>query len=321
MNLKHTKHLVCAIAIATSGAALSQTYPDRPVRLVVGYPPGGPVDFVARALQHSFGEALGQPIVIENKGGAGGNIAAEDVFRSKPDGYSLLLIYERHAIANIFYKNVRFNALESFDYLSLIGYSPLVVIASKTSGVDSMDKYVSLAQANPGKVNFATSGPGVAETLKGEVIQNALGTRVTYIPFQGSGAALNALVAGQVDVTLTSLSVALSMIRGDKVVPLAVGTQSPQQLIPQVPPISNFFKDVDLTAWVGLVGPKGMPAEVKTRISTALDRALNDPAVRKNLESSGFVVQALGPDQALAKAKGDHDATLSLMRTRNIKAE
>lgn len=321
MHFNKSKFLLAICVAFTAGTASAQTYPDRPIRLVVGYPPGGPVDFVARAIQFSMGEALGQPIVIENKSGAGGNIGADSVFRSKPDGYNLLLIYERHALTNIFYKNVKFNAIESFDYLSLIGYSPLVVLASKKSGLASLEQFEKQAKSNPGKFNFATTGPGVAETLKSEVLQQALGTSATYIPFNGTGGAMNAIVSGQVDLSTTSLASAISMIKADKVTPLVVGTQEPIKMLPNVPPLGKYAKNVELTAWVGLIGPKGMPLDTKLKIQSAVNHALADPSVRATLEGSGFVIQGQGPQQALARAKSDYDNALKLIKERNLKVE
>jgi len=309
---------VIALLLTLGGTGQALAYPDRPIRLVVGFPPGGPVDFVARTLQNPLSEALGQAVVIENKGGADATIAADEVARAQPDGHTLLLVYERHAIANIFYKTLKYDALDSFDYVSLIGYSPLVVLASRDSGIQTLDQFVQAAKAEPGKINWGTSGPGVGETLKSELLQQALGTSVTYVPFNGSAPSMSALAAGQIDLTIASLSSAAGILQSNRVRALAVGSDKRVPQLPGVPSIDEYAKGVELTAWIGLVGPKGMPAGAKSAIEAAVGKALADSAVRQVFAKNGFVSQGLGSAPFLEKARADKQGALDLIKARAL---
>ena len=229
---------LCFTALTTlvgAAPAVAEVYPSRPIRLLVPYPAGGPVDFVARTIQPRLREALGQPVIIDNKPGAGGNIAAAEVARAMPDGYTLSLVYETHATSNLFYKDLTFDAFQSFDYLSMLGYSPLVLMTSKASGLVDFPKLVAAAKAAPEKLNQST--PGAGTVLKAELIHQALGTKVTYVPYKGSAEALNAIVGGQIEIGMASLPVVIGFAGSDVFNAVAVMTTEPSSLLPNVPPI------------------------------------------------------------------------------------
>jgi tripartite-type tricarboxylate transporter receptor subunit TctC len=302
-----------AVAAFPRASRSSEGYPSRSIRLVVPYPPGGPVDFVARAIQPKLRDVLGQSVIIDNKPGAGGNIAAADVARTRPDGYTLLLIYETHVTANLFYPNLSFDAFEAFDYLSMLGYSPLILMTSKVSGLDDFPKMVAAAKAAPGRLNQSTTGPGAGNILKGELIHQALGTRVTYVPYRGSAEALNALIAGQIDLGMASLPVMVGLAGSGSFNSIAVVTAEPSRLLPRVPAVSQYVRDLESTAWIGLVGPRGLPDEIKAKVTAAIQTTMFAPEVRSVLDAGGFVVQATDAAQLLARSRSDYSQAARLL--------
>lgn len=309
-----------ALSVAAPGAH-ADAYPSKPIRLVVPYPPGGPVDFVARAVSTKLGAELGQTIVIDNKPGAGGNIGAADVARAEPDGYTFLVVYDSHAVANLFYKDLKFDAFNSFDYISLIGYSPLVLVTSKASGLDTLPKFISAAKANPGKFNQAITGYAGNSTLKVEQLKQATGIKTTTVPYGGAAAALSAIAGGQVDVLMASMPVVLSLVKGDKMNALAVGTKSRSPLLPEIPVLSDTVPGFEAGAWVGLVGPKGLPPAVEAKIGDAMRASLKDAQVKRILDEGGFVSLGTDSKQFVERARADYRDTQKMISDLNLKIE
>ena len=306
MSLKSL--LLVSLASMASGVMpvhAADDYPTQPIRLVVPYPPGGPVDFVARSISVPLGQELGQSIIIDNKGGAGGNIAAGEVSRAKPDGYTLSLVYETHATANLFSKNYKFDSFQSFEYISLLGHSPMVLVTSIQSGLDTFPKFIAALKASPGRFNQATTGPGAASILKPELMHQALGTKVTYVPFSGAGPAFTALAGGQIDVALASVTAMLPLIQAKKVNAVAVGSSTPLALLPGVPAAGSVIPGYESTAWIGLVAPKGTPVTVTAKVEAAVRKVMLSPAVKKQLEGSTFVVLASDPKAFVDRARSD----------------
>lgn len=320
-----SRYLLTALVVLTGALpsiqSAAQTYPSSSIRLVVPFAPGGPVDFVARTIHVKLGESLGQPVIIENKPGAGGNIAAASVTRANPDGYTLLLVYETHATSNLFYKGLKFDAFDSFEYLSMIGYSPIVLMTSKASGLDSIPKLVAASKAAPGKLIQAVSSPGPSGMMRSALVHQALGTQVRYVPFSGSAGGMNAILAGQVDINIASLPVALGLTGNNLFNSVAILSDAPSPLLPDVPPISKYVQGGEYKPWVGIVGPKGMPADVKAKVVSALQASLNSPEVRRQFDTFGFVVQSTGPEDFIALAKSDYEMAENLLKTGVLKME
>ncbi|WP_436317197.1 Bug family tripartite tricarboxylate transporter substrate binding protein [Variovorax sp. LjRoot84] len=306
MSMKSSSAVTGLFVLFALGAAQASDFPNAPIRLVVPYPPGGPVDFVARVVSVPLGQELGQPIVIENKAGAGGNIAANEMSRAKADGYALSLVYETHATTNLFYKNFKWDAFKSFDYISLLGYSPLVLTTSTQSGLDTLPKLITALKARPGALNQAITGPGAASVLKPELLHQAMGTKVTYVPFPGVAPALQALVGGQIDMALVSVTAALPLIQSKKVNAVAVGAAKSLAALPGVPTMNSTVPGFESTAWVGIVAPKGLSSEVFGRLQTAVHKVMMSDAVRKQLEASTFVVLATDQKGFTDRARADY---------------
>ncbi|RYF37178.1 MAG: tripartite tricarboxylate transporter substrate binding protein [Comamonadaceae bacterium] len=304
-----------------STAAIAADYPAQPVRLVVPYPPGGPVDFVARTLSVPLGQELGQAIVIDNKGGAGGNIAAAEVARAKPDGYTLSLVYETHATTNLFYRNYKFDAFQSFDYISLVGQSPLVLLTSRESGLDNLAKLTAALREQPGQLNQAITGPGDASVLKPELMHQALKTKVTYVPFPGTAPAMTSLAGGQIDIGLVSVTAALPLIAGKRVTAIGVGSKGPLATLPGVPSIDSVLPGFESAAWVGIVAPKGLPPAVLAKLSAAVHKVLESPKVRSQLEGSSFVIINGDQEAFLQRARADYKEAEALIARGVLKPE
>lgn len=316
------KSVAAALVLTASAAVASaDTYPSSPVRLVVPFPPGGPVDLVARAISVPLSQDLGQPIVVDNKPGAGGNVAADQVARAKPDGYTLSLVYETHATANLFSSKYKFDAFDSFEYITLLGHSPTVLATSRQSGYDSLAKLVAAMKANPGQINQGIPGPGAASMLKPELLNQALGTRVTYIPFTGGGPLLTSLAGGQIDAVLASVSSLIPLIQSKKVNVLAVGSTHPLAALPNVPTLNSVIPGYESSIWVGLVAPKGTPKAVTDRVALAVRRALDQPAVKKQLEDTTFVVLGTDREGFLARARADYRAGQALVEKGVLKPD
>jgi tripartite-type tricarboxylate transporter receptor subunit TctC len=312
MSLKLSLVLAACGTLLSAGA-LAADYPTQSIRLVVPYPPGGPVDFVARTLSVPLSQDLGQTIVVDNKGGAGGNIAAAEVARAKPDGYTLSLVYETHATTNLFYRSYKFDAFQSFDYITLVGQSPLVLITSKQSGLDSLAKLATALRDRPGGLNQAITGPGDASVLKPELLHQALKTKVTYIPFPGTAPAMTSLAGGQIDLGLVSVTAALPLIQAKKVNAIGVGSAAPLAALPGVPPLGSVVPGFQSAAWVGIVGPKGLPPAVLSKLSAAIHKVLEMPSVRTQLETSGFVIIDGDQQAFLQRARADHKEAEALI--------
>lgn len=321
MSVKKSSLAAGAFMLLAMGAAQASGYPNAPIRLVVPYPPGGPVDFVARVVSVPLGQELGQAIVIENKAGAGGNVAANEVSRAKPDGYTLSLVYETHATTNLFYKNFKFDAFKSFDHISLLGYSPLVLTTSTQSGLDTFPKLIAALKSKPGALNQVVTGPGAASVLKPELMHQALGTKVTYVPYPGVAPAMQALVGGQIDIALVSVTAALPLIQAKKVNAVAVGSAKPLPALPGVPTMNSSIPNFESTAWIGIVAPAGLPKDVFDRLQGAVQKVMASDAVRKRLEASTFVVLATDQNGFIDRARADFRDAEQLVQKGILKPE
>ncbi|MGJ7542380.1 Bug family tripartite tricarboxylate transporter substrate binding protein [Variovorax sp. LT1R16] len=320
MKSRFTLFAAAAAALLSAGTQAAD-YPSQAIRLVVPYPPGGPVDFVARTLSAPLSQELGQSIIIDNKGGAGGNIAAAEVARAKPDGYTLMLVYETHATTNLFYRNFKFDSFQSFDYISLIGQSPMVLLTSKQSGLDSLPKLAAALRDKPGQLNQAITGPGDASVLKPELLHQVLKTKVTYVPFPGTAPALTSLAGGQIDLGLVSVTAALPLVQGGKVNAIGVGFAGPIAALPGVPSINTIAPGFESAAWVGIVAPKDLPPAVMAKLEASIQKVLMAPSVRKQLEASSFVILGNNQRSFVERARADYREAQALIANGVLKPE
>ncbi|WP_418320088.1 Bug family tripartite tricarboxylate transporter substrate binding protein [Piscinibacter sakaiensis] len=280
------------LAATACTGALAQTYPDKPINVIVPFNPGGTSDTVMRAIAGKMAEALGQQVVVDNKAGAGGGIGATLVARAAPDGYTLLIApIGTFAIAPYINKSMKYEPRRDFDLLTIPVRTPNVLVASPGFPANSFKELIAYMKANPGKVSFANSGTGTTDHLSAALVWKRTGTTGIHVAYKGAGPALTDLMAGHVNVLITNFGNVSSHIKAGKIKPLAVTAQQRIPELPQVPTFTeNGIDDFVIYGWQGIAGPKGMPPAVNAKLHSAIVGALKDPDVTRQLESLGFQV-------------------------------
>jgi tripartite-type tricarboxylate transporter receptor subunit TctC len=286
---------LAAAAIATAAA----DYPSRPVTIMVGFPPSGASDILARIVGSQLATLLGQPFVIDNRPGAGGSVAGEVVAHAVPDGYTLLLGNNAILATNAsLYRKTGFDAEKDFAPITLIGTQANVLVVNKDVPARSLAELIALARANPGKLNFASSGYGLAAHLAGELFKADAGIDIVHVPYKGLAPALQDVIAGQDQMMFATTSGAMGLIKGGQLRPLAVTTLKRTPSLPDVPTIDELgIKGFEATTWHGLVAPAGTPDAVIKILHQAAVEALNDPGVRHSLAELGVDIATDTPEQ------------------------
>jgi tripartite-type tricarboxylate transporter receptor subunit TctC len=296
-----------------SGAALlalplmagAQAWPARPIRLVVPFPPGGLVDTMARLIGPRLAQELGQPVVIDNKPGAGGNLGAAEVARATPDGYTLLMASPPLTISPALYATLPYRP-EQIVPIGLIGRVPNVLLVNPKSGINTVADLIARAKKTPGQLNYASNGNGTSLHLSAELFKTTTGTFITHIPYRGAAQAVTGLMAGEVDMMFENLPSVLGQIQGGGVKALAVTTRQRSKALPGVPTlIEAGLADFDVSAWYGVAAPAGTPAAVLARIEQALDKLSRDLEIARTMESRGAEVGFLGAAQMSAFMAAD----------------
>ena len=277
-----------ALAAAAFGA-LGQDWPSRPIHLVVPYPSGGPVDLTARLIAPKLQQALGQPVVVENKPGAGGNIGADFVAKSAPDGQTLLMgAIATHAINPALYRNFPYDPVRDFRHVALLVQVPNVLVVNNALPVTNVGELVAYAKQRPGKLNFASGSTGSTGHLAGELFKQMTGTDMTHIPYKGAAPAVADLLAGRVQLMFDNLASALPNIQAGKVRALAVTTLQRSASLPQLPTLDESgLKGFDMTTWWGLMAPAGTPEPVVQRLASEAARALQSPDLKERWRAMG----------------------------------
>lgn len=277
--------------VATGGipAAGAQPFPTKPVKLVVPFPPGGSLDNVGRLLAQKLSEEWGQQVVVENKPGAGGNIGADAVAKSPPDGYTVVMgALSTHAVNPNLYKTMPYDAARDFAPISNVAITPNVLIVSSKSPVHTLADLIAYAKANPGKTNFGSGSNGSAGHLAGELFKLESGTDVMHIPYKGGAPALQALLAGDTQFMFDNLANAMAQVKGGTVRPIAVTTAQRSKLAPDLPTMAEAgMPGFDISTWFGLLAPAGTPPDVIAKWNAAVVRALNSPDVREKMLAQG----------------------------------
>ncbi len=283
----------CAVALP---AHAQTAWPTRPVKIVVPFAPGGTTDILARAVAPELSRAFGQSFVVENRAGAGGNLGADIVAKSAPDGYTLLMgTVGTHGINKSLYNKLPFDPQKDFAPITLVAGVPNVMVmntdTAKTLGINSVPDFIKYARSHPGKLNMASSGNGTSIHLAGELFKSMTGTFMTHIPYTGSGPALLGLLSGQVDVMFDNLPSALPHVRGGKLKAFAVTSAQRSGATPELPTIEEAgqLKGFEASSWFGLLAPAGTPADVVSRIQQETSKALNSPAIKEKLLAQGAI--------------------------------
>jgi tripartite-type tricarboxylate transporter receptor subunit TctC len=282
-------HLAAGAAAlpAVSRMASAQAYPSRPLRLVIGYPPAGSADITARLMAQWISDWLGQPVVVENRPGAGTNLATEAVARAPADGYTLLLVAPANAINATLFEKLNHNFLRDIAPVAGINRFPNVMEVNPSVPVKTVPEFIAYAKANPGKLNMASSGAGSTIHMSGELFKMITGINMTHVPYRGSAPALTDMISGQVQVMFDNIPTSIEHIRAGKLRPLAVTGTTRSDLLPDIPTVSDFIPGFEASSWFGLGAPRNTPADVIDKLNTTVNAILADPAVKKRFADMG----------------------------------
>jgi tripartite-type tricarboxylate transporter receptor subunit TctC len=282
-------HCLCLIVVAAAAvpASAADPYPTHPIRWVVGYPAGGTTDIVARIIGQYLSAQLGQQVVVDNRPGAANNIATEFVLKAPPDGYTVLLVNPANAINATLYPKLPFNFLADWTPIAGIARVPNVMEVHPSVPAKTVAEFIAYAKANPGKINLASSGSGTSVHLSGELFKTMAGLDMLHIPYKGSAPALNDLIAGQVQVMFDNLPASIAHIKSGELRALGVTTLKRNPALPDVPPVADTVPGYEASAWFGMAGPKGVPAEIVAKLNKTINDALADPATKSRLAELG----------------------------------
>jgi tripartite-type tricarboxylate transporter receptor subunit TctC len=315
-------HLTAAAAAlpAMSQIARAQTYPRRQGRLIVGFPPGGGSDLVARLIGQWLSERLGQQFVIENRPGAGSNIATEAVIRSSPDGYTLLLVTTTNAINATLYEKLNFNFIRDIAPVAGIMRVPDVVVVHPSYQAKTIPEFIAYAKANPGKINMASPGNGTPEHVSGELFKVMAGVNTVHLPYRGGPPALTDLLGGQIQVVIVTLPAAIEYIKAGTLRVLAVTTATRSEALPDIPTVGEFVPGYEASAFLGIGAPKSTPAEIIDKLNREIKAALSDPRIRARLAEVGGTVLAGTPADFSKLIADETEKWAKVIRAANIKA-
>ncbi|TWG88572.1 tripartite-type tricarboxylate transporter receptor subunit TctC [Cupriavidus gilardii J11] len=327
MNAKLRQRLLtalpflCAMLAAPAGAA--EPFPSRPLRLVVPFTPGGTTDILARLVAQKAGEVLGQSIVVENRPGAGGNIGAEAVARSAPDGYTLLMGTLGTQVTNQFiYARMPYDSAKDFAPVTLVANSPNVLLINSTLPANSVGELIAMAKREPGKINYASTSTGGSPHLSGELLNMMAGIRMQHVPYKGAAPAMTDLLAGQVNLMFDNLPSSLAQIQAGKVKALAVTTTRRASVLPSVPAVrESGLADYEVNSWFGLLVPAATPPERVRQLQQAVDKALAMPEVRKRIQELGAEPGGEGSAAFASTIRRDTEKWARVIQTAGIKAQ
>lgn len=312
-----------AIALAAITGAQAQTWPSKPVTLVVPFPAGGSTDSIARAIGPKLSTALGQSFVVDNKPGATGTIGAVYVKRAAPDGYTFLvtslgpLVIVPHLI-----KPMQYDALKDFDLITVAVQAPNVLAVPASSPHKTLADVIAYHKANPGKMSFASAGNGSSDHLTAELFWQQTGTTGLHIPYKGGAPAISDLLGGQVDGTFMNINTAVPLVKSGKLRALAITSAKRSEILPDVPTLTEAgIKGVDVYSWQAVVAPKGLPADVRDKMHAAIVAALNDPAIKQQFTSVGFEIVANTPAQFAAFQQQEYARWKKVIETGKITAD
>jgi tripartite-type tricarboxylate transporter receptor subunit TctC len=306
---------------AFSRIAQAESYPARPVRIIVGFPPGGGADIVARLIGQWLSERLGQPFIIENRPGAASNLAAEAVVRAPPDGYTLLLVTSTNTINATLYDNLNFSLIRDIAPVAGFTRDPQVMEVNPSVPVTTVPEFIAYAKANPAKINYASAGNGSGPHVAGELFKMMTGVDMVHVPYRGSAPALTDLLAGRVQVMFDIMTASIGYIRAGKLRALAVTTATRSEALPDLPTVGDFVPGYEASNIRGIGAPKDTPTEIIDKLNKDINASLADPKVKARLTDLGDTALALSPAQFGKLIAEDIAKWAKVIKSANIRPE
>ncbi len=314
--------LIAALALlCVSVPATAQDFPSRPVRIVVPWPAGGTVDGVARVMSGRLSQSLGQPVVIENKPGAGGSVGALMVAQAPADGLTLLMVFDTHAVNHHLYRSQGFDPFKAFEHITRLVTSPQALVAANKFAPATLAAFVAHAKSKPETVNYGSVGTGSSNHLNMLTFESRTGTKMVHVPYKGGAPMMQDLIAGQIDVMFVSAPQAIPQVKAGRIKPLAIGSLKRMQQLSDTPAVAETLAGFEAASWVGVVAPAGTPAPIIARLHKDLTATLADPDVSSKLISQGFDLVGSTPAEFLAFVKVESDRLGKVVRDNNIKVE
>ena len=320
---RRTALQLAALALASvAGAAHAQAWPSKPVSLVVPFPAGGTTDVLARALAERLSPAIGQPVIVENKPGAGATIGADYVAKAKADGHTLLIGAVHHTIASSVYKKLPYDFQKGFEPVTVIAMVPNVLVVNARTPAKNVNELVALIKAKPAEASYGSNGNGTAQHLIGTQFQQQTGTRLQHIPYKGSGPLATDLLGGQILMSFDTITPVLPHIKAGKLRPLAVTTAKRSPALPDVPTLQEAgLKDFDIGTWFGVLAPVGTPKPVLDRLSAEATKIIQSPDFRKRMDDIGAQPVGNSPAEMAAQIRSETDKFSLLVKAGNVTVE
>ncbi len=312
-----------AVLLAHCATAGAQAYPAKPVRLIVAFPPGGSTDIIARIVGQKLGERLGQQVVIDNRGGAGGTIGTEIAARSNPDGYTLTMgTTSTHVIAVGVYSKLNYDPIRDFEPLTLVATTPYLLVVNPGVKANSLKEFIALAKSQPGKLNYASAGTGSTTQLAMEMLKSAAGIDLVHVPYNGNGPANTATLGGQVQALFGSMPAVLTQAKAGRLRPLAVGTPKRSPSLPDVPTVvESGYPGFDASLWLGFFAPKGTPAPILKRLQSELTAIAQSPEMKEQFERNGAEPLTNTPAEFTKLIRTEIDKYTRVIKAAGIKLE
>jgi tripartite-type tricarboxylate transporter receptor subunit TctC len=325
----NSKHLACvaaavsALALGGVAVAAQQAYPNKPIRLIVAFPPAGSTDIIARLVGNKLGERLGQQVIIDNRGGAGGTIGTEIAARSTPDGHTLTMgTTTTHVIAVGAYSKLKYDPLKDFTPLTLVATTPYLLVVHPSVKANSLKEFVALVKSQPGKLNFASAGVGSTTQLAMEMLKMAAGMDIVHVPYNGNGPAGTATIAGQVQALFGSMPAVLPHAKAGKVRPLAVGTAKRSPSLPDVPSVAESgYPGFEASLWLGFFAPKGIPGDVSKKLHTELVMIAQSTEMKEQFMRNGAESITTSPAELSKLVTTEIDKYVKVIKAAGIKPQ
>ena len=314
--------LLTGLLLALSLNAYSQEWPSRPIRLILPFPPGGGTDILGRLIAERLSVSLGQPVVTENRGGAGGNVGAEAAARSAPDGYTIVLVAPSLAISPTLYSKINYDPVKDFAPVSLVATVPNVMITQPSIPAENLQEFIAFAKTKPGALNFGSGGAGTSNHLAGELFNIVAGTKLVHIPYKGVNLAMQDVLSGNVHLVFIGIPAATPHIKAGKLRALALVAPQRSSALPDVPTVAEAgLKDFEVTTWYGVLAPAGTPRPIVMRLNSELVKIMHSPELKEKLAASGTEPLTSTPEEFAAYIKREMTKWGDVIRKSGAKAD